>query len=281
MKLHVIKTGYFKLDGGAMFGVVPKTIWNRLNPADDNNLCTWSMRCLLLEYEDRLVLIDSGLGDKQSDKFFSYYEPYGGDTLMGSLDDLGFHPGDITDVLHTHFHFDHCGGAIIYDKQGNLVPAFPNAKYWTNQKHWDWAMNPNPREKASFLQENILPMQESGVVEMVDTEQMVELFPGVRLLFTYGHTEAMMIPHIEYKGRTVVYMADLLPSVGHIPLPYVMAYDVNPLQTLKEKGEFLNNAVEKDYVLFFEHDKDNECCTLQPTPKGPRLDKTFKLKDLI
>ncbi|PCH68804.1 MAG: MBL fold metallo-hydrolase [Bacteroidetes bacterium] len=277
MQLHVIDTGFFKLDGGAMFGVVPQPIWKKLNPPDDRNLCTWAMRCLLIEDGDRLILIDSGLGDKQSDKFFSYYEPHGDATLENSLKNAGFSTDDITDHLLTHLHFDHCGGSIKRDGE-NFVPAFKNAKYWCGKDHWEWAVNPNSREKASFLKENILPIQESGQLNFIEDEG--EVLPGIHAMMVNGHTEKMIIPHISYKGKTIVYMADLLPSVGHIPIPYIMAYDVRPLETLKEKTSFLNNALENDYVLFFEHDKDNECCSLKQTERGIRLDETIKLLEI-
>ncbi len=280
MQLHVIDTGFFKLDGGAMFGVVPKTIWKNINPPDDNNLCTWAMRCLLIDYGDRKVLIDTGIGDKQSEKFFSYYEPHGKNSLISSLQAKGYTPGEITDVFLTHLHFDHCGGAI--QKNGeDLTPAFPNATYWSNKTHWEWAVNPNPREKASFLKENILPIQESGKLEFVDETDMIELFPNFKIHFVHGHTAAMMIPHIEYNGQMIVYMADLLPSPGHIPVPYVMAYDTNPLQTLKEKEAFLKSATKENYTLFFEHEKEHECCTLQFTDRGVRPDEMFGLDKVL
>ncbi|MBT8195676.1 MAG: MBL fold metallo-hydrolase [Bacteroidia bacterium] len=280
MKLHVINTGFFKLDGGAMFGVVPKSIWNKINPADENNMCTWALRCLLIEYSDRLVLIDNGIGDKQSEKFFSYYYLHGNDTLDKSLKAKGFSRDDITDVFLTHLHFDHCGASIIYNKEKELYePAFKNATYWSNKDHWAWATKPNAREKASFLKENILPIEESGQLKFC-TEGDTP-FDGFSILNVNGHTEAMMIPHIQYKDKTIVYMADLLPSVGHIPLPYVMAYDVRPLQTLKEKNVFLQNAAENNYTLFFEHDAHNECCSLKQTERGVRPDKTFALTELI
>ena len=279
MKLHTIDTGLFKLDGGAMFGVVPKTIWQKTNPADANNMCTWAMRCLLIEDGDRLTLIDTGIGDKQEEKFFSHYYLHGDDTLDKSLAAKGFSRADITDVFLTHLHFDHCGGAII--RQGDkLVPAFENATYWSNEKHWDWAVNPNAREKASFLKENILPIQESGQLKFIDTQDGVEFQPGIRVRFANGHTDAMMLPEIEYKGKTIVYMADLLPSTGHLPLPYVMAYDMFPLKTLEEKKSFLTEAVEKEYILYLEHDSVTECCTLQQTEKGIRLKDSLKLSDL-
>jgi glyoxylase-like metal-dependent hydrolase (beta-lactamase superfamily II) len=279
MKLHTIDTGFFKLDGGAMFGVVPKAIWHKTNPADDNNLCTWAMRCLLIEDSKRLILVDTGIGNKQDAKFFSHYYLHGDQTLDGSLARLGFNRSDITDVFLTHLHFDHVGGAVerIEDK---LLPVFKNATYWSNQQHWDWAVNPNDREKASFLKENILPIQESGQLKFIDTVDGVDFSEDIKIKFVYGHTDAMMLPLIEYKRRKILYMADLLPSTGHIPLPYVMAYDMFPLKTLAEKKFILTEAVENNYVLFFEHDPINECCILQQTEKGIRLKETFKLYEL-
>ncbi|TSJ37314.1 MBL fold metallo-hydrolase [Mucilaginibacter corticis] len=279
MNLHSIDTGFFKLDGGAMFGVVPKTIWNKTNPADSNNLCTWAMRCLLIEDGDRLILFDTGIGDKQDEKFFSHYYLHGDATIDSSLAALGFHRDDITDVFLTHLHFDHVGGAIKREGE-KLIPAFKNATYWSNEKHWDWAVNPNDREKASFLKENILPIQQSGQLKFIDAYDNVDFTNDIAIRFVYGHTESMMLPLINYKGKQILYMADLLPSVGHLPLPYVMAYDMFPLQTLTEKKIFLNEALEKNYVLFFEHDPVNECCTLQQTEKGIRLGETFKLNAL-
>ena len=283
MKLHVINTGYFKLDGGAMFGVVPKSLWQRTNPADENNMCSWALRCLLIEDGDRLMLIDAGIGDKQSEKFFSHYFLYGDTTLSKSLAQKGFHEDDITDVFLSHLHFDHCGGAIKWNTSKNgYRPTFKNAKYWSNENHWRWATEPNPREKASFLAENILPIQESGQLEFIERKSdfMENVFPNMGILFVDGHTDSMMIPHILYKGKTVVFMADLLPSVGHIPLPYVMGYDTRPLITMKEKSQFLNHAAQNDYVLFLEHDSVNECCTLESSEKGVRLKDTFLLSDL-
>lgn len=283
MKLHVVETGFFKLDGGAMFGVVPKSLWQKTNPADDNNMCSWALRCLLIEDGARLILLDCGIGDKQSEKFFSHYFLYGEANLFSSLNDLGFHPDDITDVVLTHLHFDHCGGAIAWnDAKNGYRPVFKNATYWSNEQHWAWATVPNPREKASFLSENILPLQESGQLQFIERtgDFTLGVFPGVDILFVDGHTESMMIPHIQYKGSTVVFMADLLPSVGHIPLPYVMGYDTRPLQTLVEKERFLQTAVEKPYVLFMEHDSVNQCCTLTQTDRGVRLQETFNLDEL-
>jgi glyoxylase-like metal-dependent hydrolase (beta-lactamase superfamily II) len=283
MKIHVIETGLFKLDGGAMFGVVPKTLWQKTNPADENNMCTWALRCLLIEDGKRLMLIDTGIGDKQSEKFFSHYHLQGNDTLIGSIRKAGFHEDDITDVILTHLHFDHCGGAIAWNTQKDgYRPVFKHAIYWSNAPHWQWATIPNAREKASFLAENILPIQESGQLKFVERTGSfsAEAFPNIDLLFVDGHTDSMMIPHIKYKGKTIVFMADLLPSVGHIPLPYVMGYDTRPLITLEEKGSFLNTAATENFVLFLEHDSVNECCTLQHTEKGVRLAETFAFSSL-
>jgi Zn-dependent hydrolases, including glyoxylases len=278
MKLHAIETGFFKLDGGAMFGVVPKSIWNKTNPADSNNMCTWGNRLLLIEEGNRLMLVDTGLGDKQNEKFFSYYYLHGDATLDKSLKAIGFDRNDITDVILTHLHFDHCGGAIIREGE-KLSPAFKNADFWSNADHWAWATTPNPREKASFLKENILPIQESGRLKFVeDSEDPFGKDIGIR--YANGHTEAMMLPQIQYKGKTVLYMADLLPSVGHIPIPYVMGYDVRPLITMEERNSYWNEIVENEYILFFEHDPINECCTLQHTEKGIRVKDIFKLSDI-
>ena len=279
MNLFTIDTGFFKLDGGAMFGVVPKTIWQKLNPADENNMCTWALRCLLIEDGDRVILVDTGIGNKQDAKFFSFYYLHGDATMDSSLAKHGFHRDDITDVFLTHLHFDHVGGAVAREGE-NLVPAFKNATYWSNQRHWDWATNPNEREKASFLKENILPIQESGQLKFIPVEDGVAFTPNISVKFVFGHTDAMMLPLISYKGRQVLYMADLLPSVGHIPQPYIMAYDMFPMKTLAEKKIILAEAVEKNYVLFLEHDPVNECCTLQMTEKGIRLKDTFLLDEL-
>jgi glyoxylase-like metal-dependent hydrolase (beta-lactamase superfamily II) len=282
MQLHIIHSGLFKLDGGAMFGVVPKKLWSRTNPADEDNLCTWALRCLLIEDGDRLILIDNGMGDKQDEKFFGHYHPHGAYTLKNSLKQAGFSTKDITDVFLTHLHFDHCGGGVRWknrdEKKAEIV--FSNATYWTNRNHWEWAIEPNPREKASFLKENLMPMQESGQLKFIDIDENSP-FPQFDILFVNGHTDKMMIPHISYKGHTIVFAADLLPSTGHIPLPYVMSYDTRPLLTMQEKGEFLNEAIEKKYIIFFEHDPVNECCTLKMTDKGPRLHKTFPLKEVL
>ena len=283
MKIYPIETGNFKLDGGAMFGVVPKTIWNKTNPADENNLIDIAARCLLIEDGKRLILIDTGMGNKQSDKFFGYYSLWGSHSIDKSLAKYGFHRDDITDVFMTHLHFDHCGGSVQWnkDKTGYEV-AFKNAKFWTNENHWEWATKPNLREKASFLSENILPIQESGQLNFIERSgnRSDGIFENIKVLFVDGHTDSMMIPHIQYKGKTLVFMADLLPSVGHIPLPYVMGYDTRPLITMTEKNQFLRDAVENEYVLFLEHDSVNECCTLHQTEKGIQLNETFSLSDL-
>ncbi len=279
MNLYTVNTGLFKLDGGAMFGVVPKSIWQKLNPPDENNMCTWAMRCLLIEDNDKLILIDNGIGNKQDAKFMSHYYLHGNDTLNQSLAQQGFCADDITDVFLTHLHFDHCGGSVIREGE-KLKPAFKNAVYWSNKNHWEWAVLPNDREKASFLKENILPIQESGQLQFIPTEDHTAFSNNITIRFAYGHTEAMMIPQISYKNKTLLYMADLLPSTMHIPLPYVMAYDMFPLQTLKEKKMFLEEAVTNEYILFFEHDPEIECCTLQQTEKGARLAETFKLSAL-
>lgn len=279
MKLYPIETGYFKLDGGAMFGVVPKSIWQKTNPADENNMCTWAMRSLLIENADRLILVDTGIGDKQDEKFLSHYYLHGNETLEKSLSKFGFGKDDITDVFLTHLHFDHCGGAI--EKVGTAIePTFKNAIYWSNQQHWDWAIKPNAREKASFLKENILPIQESGKLKFIPNQNGVVFHENFSVLFAYGHTDAMMLPKLNYKGKTIVFMADLLPSVGHIPLPYVMSYDMFPMKTLKEKQEFLEEAATNEYILFLQHDATNECCTVQKTEKGIRLKDVFRLSEV-
>ncbi len=285
MRIYPIETGNFKLDGGAMFGVVPKVLWQRTNPADTNNLIEMSMRSMLIEDGNRLILIDTGMGNKQSDKFFGFYYLFGDFSLDSSLAKYGFHRDDITDVFLTHLHFDHCGGAIQWNKERTgYEPAFTNAKFWTNANHWQWATVPNQREKASFLKENINPMEVSGQLNFVQLasgnyQENSEL--GFDILFADGHTEKQMIPHIQYKGKTIVFMADLLPTVGHIPLPYVMGYDTRPLLTMDEKQIFLNEAVEKDYILFLQHDAHNELCTLKQTEKGVRLDQTYKFNEVF
>ena len=295
MNLYSINTGYFKLDGGAMFGVVPKSIWHKINPADGNNLCSWALRCLLIEDENRLILIDTGLGDKQDAKFFGHYHLHGNDTLDKSLAGHGFDRDDITDVILTHLHFDHCGGSIM--REGDqLVPAFKNAMYWSDRTHWDWAIRPNDREKASFLKENILPIEQSGQLRFVQPGYIIEegtipdnpeaplafnsFSNNISIRYVNGHTAAMMLPQIKYRDKTIVYMADLLPSQGHIPIPYIMAYDMFPLKTLHEKKSFLQEAAANDYILFFEHDPVYECCDLQQTEKGIRPYHFFKLADI-
>ncbi|MBS1510699.1 MAG: MBL fold metallo-hydrolase [Bacteroidetes bacterium] len=291
MKLYSINTGYFKLDGGAMFGVVPKSIWNKLNPADANNMCNWALRSLLIEDGNKLILVDNGMGDKQDAKFFGHYYLHGDDTLDQSLAKYGFSKDDITDVFLTHLHFDHCGGSIVRDGD-KLIPAFKNATYWSNKNHWNWAVHPNDREKASFLKENILPIEQSGQLKFLAVQQN-ELGSGMPLTlnstpfgaaFSFytvnGHTDAMMLPVVQYKEKTIVYMADLLPSAAHMPLPYVMGYDMFPLTTLYEKKAFLSDALDKDYILFFEHDPANECCNLQMTDKGIRPRDIFMLEDI-
>ncbi len=284
MTIYPLNTGNFKLDGGAMFGVVPKSLWSRTNPADENNMCNWSMRCLLIEDGDRLMLIDTGIGDKQSEKFFSHYYLFGDDSLHGNLKNLGFSADDITDVFLTHLHFDHCGGAIAHNKdRTGFRPVFKNATYWSTEKHWKWATEPNNREKASFLKENILPIEESGQLKFIERngDFTKNVFNNIDMLFVDGHTESQMIPHIHYKGKTLVFMADLLPSTGHIPLPYVMGYDTRPLITLDEKAKFLNTAADQELILFLEHDYQNELCTVKQTEKGVRLNQTYRFNDLF
>lgn len=284
MKLFSINTGFFRLDGGAMFGVVPKVIWNKINPADENNLCNWAMRSLLIDTGKRLILIDNGIGDKQDAKFMGYYYLNGDDNLLKSLAVHGYHPDDITDVILTHLHFDHCGGSIVRNGD-KLVPAFQNATFWSNERHWKWAIEPNARERASFLRENILPIAESGQLRMVPvTEYGTVPFDdvsGISIRFAFGHTDAMMVPQIKVGDKTVVYMADLLPSPGHMPMPYVMAYDMFPLTTMEEKSSFLDEAVQQDYLLFFEHDPVYEMCSVQHTEKGIRAKDLGKLTDFI
>jgi glyoxylase-like metal-dependent hydrolase (beta-lactamase superfamily II) len=279
MKLHTIDTGFFKLDGGAMFGVVPKSLWQRTNPADADNLCTWAMRCLLIEDGKRLILVDNGIGDKQDNSFLKHYHLHGDATLEKSLAALGFGKDDITDVFLTHLHFDHCGGSVAWnsDRSGYEM-NFRNATYWSNARHWQWATEPNRREKASFLKENILPIRESGQLKFMQEDGA--WLPNIDIFFANGHTDAQMIPLIRYKEKTIAFMADLLPSVGHFPLPYVMGYDTRPLLTMEEKERFLNTAAANDYILFFEHDAVNECCTVVATDKGVRAGDTFRLSEL-
>lgn len=261
-----------------MFGVVPKTLWSRTNPPDANNLCNWAMRSLLIENDGKLVLIDNGLGNKQSEKFFSHYHLHGDHSLTKSLNTLGISENAISDMFLTHLHFDHCGGGVKLDSDGGAELTFSNAKYWSNSLHWKWATVPNPRERASFLKENIMPMQESGHLNFVDESSDFDLFEVITM---DGHTEKQMLPKISYKGHTIVFVADLLPSVGHIPLAYVMGYDTRPLLTMKEKAEFLDEAADKGWILFLEHDPENECCTVKQTEKGVRLDRTFPLSEVL
>ncbi|WP_299062991.1 MBL fold metallo-hydrolase [uncultured Polaribacter sp.] len=280
MKIYPIETGNFKLDGGAMFGVVPKTIWQKTNPADQNNMIDMSMRSMLIEDGNRLILVDTGLGAKQSNKFYSYYYLFGDFSLDTSLAKYGFQRDDITDVFLTHLHFDHCGGAIEWNADKTfLQPAFKNAKFWSNDKHWQWATEPNPREKASFLKENIDPIKESGQLNFIHSNYKEQV--GFDVLFMDGHTEKQMLPMLTYQGKTIVFMADLLPTVGHIPLPYVMGYDTRPLLTIKEKAAFLNQAADKEYYLFLEHDAHNELCTVKHTEKGVRLKNTHQFLDIF
>ncbi len=285
MKLYAIETGNFKLDGGAMFGVVPKTIWNKTNPADSNNLIDLAARCLLIEDENRLILIDNGMGNKQSDKFFSYYSLWGVHSLENSLAKYRFHRDDITDVFLTHLHFDHCGGSVNWNKDKSAYEvAFKNAKFWTNESHWEWATKPNLREKASFLSENILPIQESGqlnFIQLLENDFMEQSELDFGVFFVNGHTEKMMIPQIKYQDKTICYMADLIPTVGHLPIPYVMGYDTRPLLTMPEKSKFLNTAAENNYYLFLEHDAHNEIITVEKTERGVRLKEVFKAVDVF
>jgi glyoxylase-like metal-dependent hydrolase (beta-lactamase superfamily II) len=279
MKLYSIETGNLKLDGGAMFGVVPKVIWSKVYPCDDNNLCNWIMRCLLVVDGNRKLLIDTGIGTKQSEKFFSNYFLNGDASLDRSLASFGFTVDDITDVILTHLHFDHCGDAIRWNEdKTDYVATFRNATYYIGRKQWDWATNPNNREKASFLKENILPIKEKADLRLID--QDCDLFPGISVRLFYGHTDGQVIPFIRYKDRTVVYMADVLPSSAHIPLPYIMGYDTRPLITLEEKEKFLREAVEKNFILFFEHDLYHECCTVMETEKGVRMKEAFTIAEV-
>ena len=284
MQLFSVDTGKFKLDGGAMFGVVPKGLWNKLNPADENNLCTWALRCLLVIEGDRKILIDTGMGDKQDAKFFSHYHPHETVTLKDALHKINISPNDITDVLLTHLHFDHVGGAV-YKEDNDFKLSFPNATYWVSEPQWELALNPNKREKASFLKENILPLQQSGQLKLISLPafnstsnlQEIHFSPNITCFVVNGHTQGMLIPKINMGGQQIVFMADLLPSVAHIPLPYVMGYDMQPLITLEEKELFLNEAAKNNYTLFFEHDAMNECCSLQVTEKGIRANATLSL----
>jgi glyoxylase-like metal-dependent hydrolase (beta-lactamase superfamily II) len=278
VQVFTVHTGNFKLDGGAMFGVVPKSIWNKINPADENNMCSWAMRCLLIQDGKRNILIDNGIGNKQDEKFFSYYYLHGENSLDSSLKKIGISRADITDVVLTHLHFDHCGGSIERNSEGNLVPAFPNATYWSNSDHWQWATHPNPREKASFLKENILPIQESGQLKYLKKGE--NLTDNISFEWVYGHTEAMMLPVTKFKGRTLMFMADLIPSAGHVPLPYIMAYDMRPLETLSEKELILGKLADENGILFMEHDPLVECVTVERTDKGFRVKDKFKLNEI-
>lgn len=285
MKLYPIETGNFKLDGGAMFGVVPKTIWNRTNPADENNLIDIAARCLLIEDGNRLILIDTGMGNKQSEKFFGYYSLWGTHSIDKSLAKYGFHRDDVTDVFMTHLHFDHCGGSVQWNKdKTGYEPAFKNAKFWSNDKHWEWATKPNVREKASFLSENILPMQESGQLHFItrpEGDYLTQSELGFGIFFADGHTEKQMLPHIQYQDKTIVFCADLLATAGHIPIPYVMGYDTRPLLTMDEKTKFMTAAAENNYYLFLEHDAHNEIITVEKTEKGVRLKDRFTAEELL
>jgi glyoxylase-like metal-dependent hydrolase (beta-lactamase superfamily II) len=285
MNLYPINAGNFKLDGGAMFGVVPKVLWQRTNPADNNNMIDIAARCLLIEDGDRLILIDTGMGDKQSDKFYGYYYLWGEDNLDKSLTQYGFSREDITDVFMTHLHFDHCGGSIQWNKDKTLLePAFKNAHFWSNSDHWKWATQPNRREKASFLKENILPMEECGQLKFIDLpkEDLVkDSALGFDIFYANGHTDKQMIPMINYKGKTICFMADLLPTAGHLPIPFVMGYDTRPLLTLDEKEKFLNLAADHNFYLFLEHDAHNEIITVQHTEKGIRLKETFTCNNIF
>ena len=283
MKLSAVQVGTFKLDGGAMFGVVPKSLWQKTNPADENNMCTWALRLLMIEDADRLILIDTGMGHKQSDKFFGYYYREGHHDLDQALAEKGYTREAVTDVFLTHLHFDHVGGAVEKNEKGELVPAFPNATYHSNRQHWQWAIKPNAREKASFLPENLLPLEEHEVLNFIETKEegLFDTGLGFKAFLVRGHTESQMIPVIEYGDKTIVYMADLLPSTGHIPLPYVMGYDVRPLETLKEKKAFLDQAAENNYYLFLEHDPVNELCSVKQTEKGVRLAEVFTSEQIF
>lgn len=261
-----------------MFGVVPKSLWKKTNPPDDDNLCSWAMRCLLVEDADRLILIDNGIGNKQDEKFLAHYRLHGNDSLAGSLKKSGFAEDDVTDMLLTHLHFDHCGGGLVR-KGDQIVPTFKNATYWSNDDHWKWATEPNAREKASFLRENILPMKESGQLKMIAAGG-TSPFSQFDIFYSSGHTDKMMLPMIRYKGRVVCFVADLIPSSSHIPLPYVMAYDTRPLLTMEEKARFLEQAAKEKMVLFFEHDPVVECCTVKQTEKGVRIHEVFRLDEL-
>jgi glyoxylase-like metal-dependent hydrolase (beta-lactamase superfamily II) len=276
MQIHSINTGLFKLDGGAMFGVVPKSMWQRVYAADDNNMCTWGMRCMLIEDGKQLILIDTGIGNKQDDKFFSHFYLHGNDTLQKSIATKGYSLDDVTDVILTHLHFDHCGGAIVRDGE-KLIPAFKNATYWSNETHWINATQPNAREKASFLTENILPIQESGQLKFIEVKDNAVFNDNIHIKLVNGHTEGMMLPLINYNGNKILYCADLYPSPHHVSLPWIMAYDMQPLVTLNEKEKIMKEACDSNYTLFFEHDKDAECAKLVQTEKGIKVGEVFPL----
>ncbi|TVQ76551.1 MAG: MBL fold metallo-hydrolase [Flavobacteriales bacterium] len=284
MTIYPVHAGHFKLDGGAMFGVVPKKLWQKANQPDEQNMCSWAARCMLIEDGDRLILIDTGMGDKQDEKFFGHYHLHGPHSLDNSLKDLGFTRNDITDVFLTHLHFDHCGGAIRWNKnRTGYEPAFPNAHFWSNQRHWQWATQPNPREKASFLKENILPLEESGQLKFIDlhNDGLHDTPLPFQVYAVSGHTEAQMLPVIEYQGQKIVFMADLLPSAGHVPLPWVMAYDTRPLLTMKEKEQFLHMAAEEEFLLYFEHDPVNDLGRVEHTERGVRLKSTHSFHEIF
>ena len=284
MTLHSLESGYLKLDGGAMFGVVPRSIWQRTNPPDANNMIEMAMRLLLIEDGGRLILIDTGIGSKQSEKFFGFYYLRGDNCLETTLKNHGFHPNDITDVFFTHLHFDHCGGAIVRSSSGALTPTFSNATYWSNKDHWSWATDPNPREKASFLKENILPIQESGQLKFLETGKnsgKVNSELPFEIITVNGHTEAQMLPKIRYKEKTIIYAADLIPTAGHVPIPYVMSYDTRPLLTMKEKTSILEKAKKEECLLFLEHDPQYALITLCQTEKGVRLKNKFNFSEIF
>jgi glyoxylase-like metal-dependent hydrolase (beta-lactamase superfamily II) len=278
MKLFTIETGNLKLDGGAMFGVIPKVMWNKVYPADENNLCNWAMRCLLIDDDERVILIDNGIGDKQDKNFFKHYYLNGDFTLEKSLAQHGYTFDDITDMVLTHLHFDHCGGSIKYNEKGDLIPAFKNAKYWVSKNQFEWATNSNRREKASYLKENILPIKESGQLNLIEKEG--EIIPNIYVKIFNGHTKGQIIPHIKVNEKTIAFMADLLPATAHVPMPWIMSYDTKPLLTLQDKERFFNEALADDVILFFEHDLYNECCTIEMTENGVRVKDTFKLIEL-
>ena len=279
MKLHTINAGYFKLDGGAMHGVVPKSMWQKQNPSDENNMCTWAMRCMLMDTGNHIILIDTGMGNKQDEKFFSHYHPHGEDSIEKNLAKLGYQMNDVTDVFLTHLHFDHCGGAIKKENE-QLIPAFEKAVFWTNEQHLNAALHPNAREKASFLKENIIPMQESGQLQFVSLDENKAWMEHVEILLADGHTEAMMLPLIDYKGQKILFCADLIPSAAHVSLPWVMAYDMRPLDTLSEKERILHKAADENWILFFEHDPKIECTRLETVNGRVKIKERFALEEI-